>query len=153
MRYLFILIATFMLAAAARGGPLPSGGVSAPELAAALKQAGYPADMTAERSGTPLIRSSTGKVLFLVNFFQCDGQLRCASIQFTATFRHKAIAAATIAAWNRDHRFGRAYLDNRDAALIAMDVETSHGITTEALSANIERWMSVISTFETVVGR
>jgi hypothetical protein len=109
--------------------------------------------MTAERSGTPLIRSSTGKVLFFVNFFQCDAQLRCASIQFAATFRHKAIAAATIAAWNRDHRFGRAYLDNRDAVLIAMDVETSHGITTEALRANIERWMSVISAFETVVGR
>jgi hypothetical protein len=37
---LFILIATLMLAASARGGPLPDGGVSGPELAAALKQAG-----------------------------------------------------------------------------------------------------------------
>ena len=32
-----------------------------------------------------------------------------------------------------------------------MDVETSHGMTTEALDANISRWILVLNAFETFV--
>jgi hypothetical protein len=31
---------------------------------------------------------------------------------------------------------------------VSMDVETSHGITTEALGANIGRWITVLNAFE-----
>ncbi|MGD0432932.1 MAG: YbjN domain-containing protein [Acetobacteraceae bacterium] len=153
MRCVYVLIAMIALPLAARGTLLPDGGVSAPEVAAALHTAGYPADSTAERTGSPMIRSSTGKILFFVHFFQCDAQLRCASIQFTTALHHKTVAPATVAAWNRERRFGRAFLDNHGTAWIAMDVETGHGITTEALAANIERWVSVIGTFETFADR
>jgi hypothetical protein len=149
MRLWSIVIVMLVLSTAAQSGNLPDGGVSAPEVAAALKQAGYPADITAERSGGPLIRSSTGKLLFFVHFFQCDAQLRCASIQFTAEFRRKSPAPGIIAAWNRERRFGRAFLDNHGIAWIAMDVETSHGATSEALVANIARWIAVAGAFET----
>lgn len=153
MRCVYALIVMVCLPWAAQGGLLPDGGVSAPEVAAALHTAGYPADTTAQVSGSPLVRSSTGKLMFFVHFFQCDAQLRCASIQFTAELHHKTVAPATIAAWNRERRFGRAFLDNRGTAWIAMDVDTSHGVTTEALAANIARWISVISSFETFADR
>jgi hypothetical protein len=137
----------------AHAGPLPDGGVSAPELAAALKAAGYPADITNDRMGDPLIRSSTGKVVFEVYFFQCGPELRCSSIQFTAPFHRKAATASMIAIWNRDRRFGRAFLDFRGTPWISMDVEATHGMTSEALSANIERWVSVLSAFEVFAAR
>ena len=153
MRFAFILIAMLAIPLTAQGDLLPDGGVSAAEVAAAFHKAGYPADITNERTDNPSIRSSTGKFLFFVHFLQCNAQLRCASIQFIAELRRKAMGPATIAAWNRERRFGRAFLDNHGTAWIAMDVETSHGITTEALVANVERWGTVISAFETFADR
>jgi hypothetical protein len=151
MRWMFALLVMLALPLAAQGESLPDGGVTAPEVAAALKHAGYPADILADRAGDPLIRSSTGKVLFNVNFYQCGPRLRCASIQFTAPNRRRGVAPATIAAWNRDRRFGRAFQDRSGVSWVSMDVEASHGMTTEALEANIGRWITVLNAFEIFV--
>jgi hypothetical protein len=149
MRWICALIVTFALPLAAQGENLPDGGVTAPEVASALRHAGYPADPVADRAGAPLVHSSTGKVLFNVNFYQCNTELRCASIQFIAEGRRKAVAPAIIAAWNREKHFGRAFQDRNGIAWVAMDVETGHGMTTEALGANISRWITVLNGFET----
>ncbi len=147
MRWIFALL-LLLPVAAAHGENLPDGGVSAPEVAAVLKHAGYPADVSAGRAGDPLIRSSTGKVLFTVYFFQCGAELRCTSIAFSAAYRHRGATAGMIAAWNRDNRFGRAFLDGHGTAEVSMDVETSRGMTTEALDANLSRWIAVLNAFE-----
>jgi hypothetical protein len=146
MRWIHIVM-LILPVAAAQGGVLADGGVSAPEVADVLKQAGYPADVSAGRAGDPLIRSSTGKVVFTVYFFQCGPELRCASIAFSAAYRHRGATPAMIAAWNRDNRFGRAFLDGHGTAEVSMDVETSHGMTTEALGANLSRWIAVLNAF------
>jgi hypothetical protein len=151
MRWVYILILTLALPLAARGDPIPDGGVTAVEVAHALKTAGYPADIIADRTGDPSIRSSTGKQLFTVNFYQCGTQLRCGSIAFTAPYRRRFVTPAMIATWNREHRFGRAYQDRAGGCWIAMDVETSHGMTTDALSADISRWILVLNAFEAFV--
>jgi hypothetical protein len=149
MRRILVLMMVLAGSSVARGETLPDGGVTAPEVAGELKKAGYPADfIAADHSGGPLVRSSTGKFLFNVRFYQCDAQLRCASITFIAPGHRKLLTAATIAAWNRDRRFGRAFQDGSGAAWIAMDVETGRGMTTEALGANISRWIGVLDAFE-----
>jgi hypothetical protein len=146
MRWIFGLLLILPMAAA-QGESLPDGGVSAPEVASVLKHAGYPADVSAGRGGDPLIRSSTGKVVFTVYFFQCGAELRCGSIAFSAAYRHRGVTPAMIAAWNRDKRFGRAFLDGHGTAEVSMDIETSHGMTTEALDANVSRWIAVLDAF------
>jgi hypothetical protein len=153
MRWIYVLVVLLAQPLAVQGEPLADEGMSAPEMAKALGQAGYPADLTADRAGYPLIRSSTGKVLFDVYFFQCGQKLRCTSIHFTAAFRHRTVPAATIAAWNRDHRFGRAFQDFRGVAWVSMDVKTSRGMTIEALHVDISRWITVINAFEVFAGR
>jgi hypothetical protein len=149
MRWVYVLILMLALPLAARADAIPDGGVTAVEMARALKTAGYPADIVGDRAGDPSIRSSTGKVLFTVRFYQCGTSLRCASIQFTAQYHRKNLLPATIAAWNREQRFGRAFQDRNGASWVAMDVETSRGMTTEALGANINRWILVLGAFET----
>jgi hypothetical protein len=148
MRWICALFVTLALPLAAQGEGLPDGGVTAPEVASALRRAGYPADPTANRSGAPLVHSSTGKVVFNVHFYQCGMELRCASIQFIAEYRRKGVPPAIIAAWNREKHFGRAFQDRNGLSWVAMDVETSHGMTTEALAANISRWITVLNGFE-----
>lgn len=152
MRLICTLVVMLALPPAAWADSLPDGGVTAPEVAAALKSAGYPADLTADGAGIPTIRGSTGKVLFFVHFFQCSPALRCASVQFTAPFRHNFVSTTTIGAWNRQGRFGRAFQDSHGIAWLAMDVETSR-MTTEALEANIRRWITVLAGFEAFVGK
>lgn len=151
MRWMYALIVTLTLTMSAQGKELPDGGVTAPDVASALRDAGYPADVVADRSGDPLIRSSTGKTLFNVYFYECGTELRCASIQFTAPYRRKGVTPATIAAWNRERRFGRAFQDRNGVSWLSMDVDTSHGVTTEALEANINRWITVMNAFEIFV--
>ncbi len=153
MRCIYALIVMLALPVAALGEQLPDDGVSAPAVAAALISAGYPADVTTNRSGDPLLRSSTGKVLFYVHFYQCGAQLRCSSIQFTAPFRHKSMTPSMIALWNEEKRFGRAFLDRSGIAWVAMDVEASRGMTSEALEANIRRWITVMGMFGSFAGR
>ncbi len=148
MRWICVLIVTLALPLAAQGEGLPDGGVTAPEVASALRHAGYPSDAIADRAGTPLVRSSTGKMLFNVNFYQCGAELRCASIEFAAEVRRRSVAPAIIAAWNREKRFGRAFQDKNGMCWVAMDVETSHGMTTELLAANVSRWITVLNGFE-----
>jgi hypothetical protein len=148
MRWIYALLVAVALPLAARGEGLPDGGVTAPEVASALRQAGYPADQVADRAGAPLVHSSTGKTLFNVYLYQCSPQLRCASLQFIAEYRRKNVAPAIIAAWNREKHFGRAFQDKNGISWVAMDVETSHGMTTEALTANISRWIAVLNGFE-----
>ena len=147
MRWICALIVTLALPLAAQGESLPDGGVTAPDVASALRHAGYPADPIADHAGSPLVHSSTGKVLFNVNFYQCSTELRCASIEFVAENRRK-VAPAIIAAWNREKHFGRAWQDRYGNSWVAMDVETSHGMTTELLAANISRWITVLNGFE-----
>ena len=152
MRWTMIAIVMFCTPIAAQGQRPGDGGVSAPEVASALKEAGYPAVIGADRSGDPLVRSSTGKAAFDVYFYQCSAQRRCTSIQFITPYRRKGVTQTTIAAWHRDRRFGRAWLDN-GIPWLSMDVETSRGVTTEALVANIDRWITVVTAFEVFAGR
>jgi hypothetical protein len=148
-----IIVLLVMLSVPAMAEPLPNGGVSATDVAAALRASGYPADITSDRFGDPMIRSSTGKEVFEVNFLQCGSQLRCAAIQFVAPFRHKVASAATVAAWNRGRRFGRAFLDGSGVSWVSMDVRTGRDMTTEALQASIRRWLMVVNAFEVFAGR
>jgi hypothetical protein len=147
MRWIGALIVTLAMPLAANGESLPDGGVTAPDLANALRHAGYPADPIANHAGAPVVHSSTGKVLFNVNFYQCVA-LRCASIQFISEHRRKGVSPGIIAAWNREKHFGRAFQDRNGLSWVAMDVEASHGMTTEALAANINRWVTVLNGFE-----
>ncbi len=151
MRWVYVLILLLGLPLAARGDDIPDGGVTAMEVAHALKTAGYPADIVTGHTGDPSVRSSTGKLLFTVRFYQCGTQLRCGSIAFIAPYRRRFVSPATIATWNWERRFGRAFQDRAGACWVAMDVETSHGMTTEALDANITRWIMVLNAFDSFV--
>ncbi len=54
--------------------------------------------------------------------------------------------------WNRDKRFGRAYLDKAGDPWVEMDMDVEHGATTEAIANDLERWKAVIQEFRTYIG-
>lgn len=147
------LALTLTTASVARADLLPDGGVTADEVASALKAKGYRAEIQTGDDGDPVILSGAEGSNFRVFFYTCRKGPRCAAIQFMAAFDlEKGMSLGDINAWNRDKRFGRAYLDNEMDPFIEMDVDFEHGATSEAVANAIDTWVAVLPAFREYVG-
>jgi hypothetical protein len=146
MRLISIVAFAMALAGAALAAPVASPGISPDEVAAVLRGKGHTVEITKDKDGDPLLNATSGAIKYSVYFFDRNRGKRYDAIQF-AHSGPKA-AAARIAAWNKDKRFGRAYLDGDGDSWLEMDVETTRGFTTEALEENLERWLSVLDAFK-----
>jgi len=121
---------------------------------AALQQAGYRAQLATDDTGDPMIRSAANGSDFLVFFYNCTGNADCRTVQFYAGYSEPNSATfETMNAWNRDNRFGRAYLGDDGIARIEMDVDLDDGGMSQGLfEDNVEFWVTVMSRFEDYVG-
>lgn len=154
-------VVTTWLAAAALGaspvlaGALPDGGISAQEVARVLQDKGFRAEVTVDSVGDPLINSAADGTNFRVYFYGCagDDEPRCTAIQFMAGFDlEDGMSLERINLWNREHRFGRGYLDEENDPFLEMDVDVELGFTTEALANNLDTWIYVVPKFKEFIG-
>jgi hypothetical protein len=138
--------------AAALAGVLPDGGVTSAEVAKALQDKGYRAEVTTGSDGDPLIKSAADGTNFRILFYSCSKAQRCASIQFVAAFDlDDGLKLSRINAWNSSKRFGRAYLDDDMDPFVEMDVDFEHGATSEAIANNVDTWAAVLPAFKTFI--
>jgi hypothetical protein len=123
-------------------------------IVSAMQQAGYRAQLDADDTGDPLIRSAASGSDFLVFFYNCTDNSDCRTIQFYAGYSEPNNATLeTMNAWNKDNRFGRAYLGDDGIARIEMDLDLDDGGLSQALfEDNIEFWVAVMTRFEEYVG-
>lgn len=145
-----ILLGTLAAAAAA---PLQDGGVTIQDIADVMRSKGYPATLTTDRDGDPLIHSETIGIKFDVYFYECNAQKRCQSIQFYTNWAINTVNPTQIGEWNRTKRFGRAYLDRNQHPAVEMDVDLEHGATVPAIANDFERWVLVMKTFRKYIGQ
>lgn len=138
-------------AAQAQARPLPAGGVTAQEVIEVLQAKGYRAQEDEDGVGDPMVRSATDGVNYNIYFYGCEGA-RCTSIQFGSAFDlTEPMALARVNEWNRDMRFGRAYLDDEMDPILEMDVDLERGATTEQLESVIDTWAAVVPAFKTFI--
>ena len=57
-----------------------------------------------------------------------------------------------INAWNRDKRFGKAYLDSDLDAVIEYDVNLEHGISRENLDSTFQVWSLILKQYADYIG-
>lgn len=116
----------------------------------ALQGAGYKAEMTKDDTGDPLIRSTSSGSNFAIFFFGCTKNVDCRTIQFFAGYdRDKSPSLSQMNDWNSKKRFGRAYLSDKGAARIEMDVDLDDGgISTKLFEDNLEFWVLLMAQFE-----
>ena len=131
---------------AAVAGTLPDGGVTVQEMSDVLKAGGYPI-ATGRVDGTPVINTTANGIKFSIYFLECDLEGRCQSLEFLASWSIPGITQARMQDWNRTKRFGRGYLSDQGAPVVAMDIDVHHGATTEALVNNLDRWKLVVKEF------
>ena len=142
------VIAIAVSGGAAQARVLPSGGVTAQEVASALQSKGFKASIGTDDAGDPMVSSALDGSTFKVLFYDCKSG-RCTSFEFSAGFDlDKGLSLAKINMWNREYRFGRAWLDDEMDPYIQYDVDVEVGATTESIDNVIARWESLVPDFK-----
>lgn len=119
-------------------------------VASAMQSAGYRAEMAADDSGDPMIRSSSSGSAFAVFFYGCTNNRNCTTVQFFAGYTDPGKASlARINEWNTTARFARAYLTDKGAARIEYDLDLDEGGMSRALFLdNLTVWTVLMAKFE-----
>lgn len=117
----------------------------------ALAQRYGEATLETQGDGQPRIAGKTGELPYQVFFLNCDSGV-CEDINFYAGFAGVKPTMDSLNAWNRDKRFGRAYLDSDLDAVIEYDINLEHGVSRENLNAAFGVWSLVLSEFARYVG-
>lgn len=119
-------------------------------VAKVLQANGYRAEVTKDDSGDPMIKSASSGTNFLVLFYGCTNNADCATVQFFAGYADAENGSVSaLNEWNAKNRFGRAYLSDKGAARLEMDVDLDDGgMSTALFEDNLEFWVAIMASFE-----
>lgn len=98
--------------------------------------------------GDPLLSTRIEGTNFDIYFYSCD-EGPCQSIQFSAGFDlDQPMSAGKINEWNRDKRFGKAYLDDDGDPYIEYDINLDFdGVGAKNFDDTIDLWRVVLADF------
>lgn len=109
---------------------------------AALRSAGFGAELRRTNRGDPLISAATPDGLpFHARFFGCRNGAGCTSLQLLAGFAARRVPAETVNDWNAALRFGRVHVTEGGQPLLAFDLLLEPGgLTAAQFTARLELW-------------
>jgi hypothetical protein len=110
------------------------------------------ASLETQNNGDPKITGRIEGVTYQVFFMNCTDNANCEDLNFYAGFLDNKQTLDVINAWNRDKRFGKAYLDADLDAVIEFDVNLEHGVTRENLDAAFGLWSLILDQYTTYIG-
>lgn len=110
------------------------------------------ARLESQGDGNPRIAGNIKGVPYYVFFMNCTDQAACEDINFYAGFADIKPTMDALNAWNRDKRFGNAYLDADLDAAIEYDVNLEYGVTRANLDAAFGVWSGLLEQYTEYVG-
>lgn len=110
------------------------------------------ATLETQGNGNPRIAGNIKGVPYYVFFMNCDAGAACEDLNFYAGFVDIKPTMDALNAWNRDKRFGNAYLDFDLDAAIEYDVNLEYGVTRENLDAAFGLWSVLLEQYVEYVG-
>lgn len=113
-----------------------------------LAEAYGPVERNQDADGTWL-RGEMDGLVYTISFLNCDEQMvNCTSVQFRAWWESEnRVTFEHVNSWNRDRRFGEAYLDSNNNATIEWDVNLAGGVTAVNFDDSIQWWQTVMTQF------
>lgn len=142
-----LAIGALAFAAPAIAKPYPASGVTAKEVAAALKAKGLDSEISRDDADDPLIKIRSEGIDWYVYFYSCTND-RCESIQLTAGFdKEHGITYSKANEWNFTKRFARAALDDDMDPFLRYDIDAEKGASTETIELAIETWQLILPQF------
>lgn len=130
-----------------------------PAAAEPLVDAARPAEITniargsgsavleADGAGDPMIRGRIDGTQYVVHFYGCTDGADCRTIQLRAGWLSEGLPLAAINAWNRERRFGKAYIDALGRPVIEMNLNLAHGVSVANLDETFAWWSAVLAQF------
>src|SRR5690606_14484338 len=109
------------------------------------------ASVETQGNGQPRIAGQVGGVPYQAFFLNCDSGA-CEDLNFYAVFGGIKPTMDSMNAWNRDKRFGRAYVDSDLDAVIEYDINLEYGVAQDNLNAAFGVWSLVLGEFADYVG-
>lgn len=119
-----------------------------------LEDMGYSTRKTDGDEGPVLIldAGSTGATDLRLEFLCNDFSEKCYDLVATATYASKKPATLkAINAWNQEYRWTRAYLDDKNQAVLQMDMNAEGGIGKKNLQILLNTYFSITEDFATAM--
>jgi hypothetical protein len=110
------------------------------------------ATLETQSNGDPKITGKIEGVTYQVFFMNCTNNTACEDLNFYAGFLDNKQTLDVINAWNRDKRFGKAYLDSDLDAVVEFDLNLEHGVTRDNLDAAFSLWSLILDQYTTYIG-
>ncbi len=115
-----------------------------------------PAELVDQSAAAPIIRGEMDGVVYLITFYGCAevGQ-SCTDVQFAALWDAGADLSPTgpdlprVNEWNRDRRFGNAYIDVDGVVILKMEMNIEHGAERGTVVSTFEWWRLALRNFST----
>ena len=105
------------------------------------------ATLTTDDLGDPLIEGRIGEKEYRLLFYDCSEGRDCSTLTFAAEWEAEDATDEMMADWNREKRFGKAYLDEDGHAAVEMSVNLLGGVTSVNLADTIDWWRLVMEEF------
>lgn len=110
------------------------------------------ATLEEQPGGAPRIAGSIGGIPYYVFFMNCPADGPCEDLNLYAAFAGIKPTMDALNAWNRDKRFGNAYLDADLDAAIEFDINLEHGVARDNLDAAFSLWALLLDQYTDYVG-
>ena len=141
-----------------RPAPAAMGGVpmltaDADRIAQVMADAGYQTTRSTDAEGMPKLDGDIDGWSFSVYFYGCRGTL-CDAIQFAAGFdEDQPMDQRIINDWNRNTRFGRAYLDEEGDPWVEYDINMEgDGVSVSNFNESLAYWDTIVKQFTNHIG-
>lgn len=119
-------------------------------IAAVVQDMGYRASTEVDGKGDPIIRSSAAGVNFSIRFFGCTDNRDCQSIQLSTGFNlSNPTTAAAMNEWNREWRYGSAWIDDEGDPYLQYDINMGGGgLSADHFKNVLVLWESLLGDFQ-----
>lgn len=121
-------------------------------VASMLEDMGYTVTKSDGNEGPVLVLSAgtTGASDLRLEFLCNDFTEKCLDLVMTATYTSKKpMSLKAINAWNQEYRWTRAYLDDKNQAVLQMDMNAEGGIGKDNLQILLNTFLSIAEDFGT----
>lgn len=105
------------------------------------------ASLIGDVHGDPIVQGEIAGVDYEIFFYGCEDSRACKSVMFRAVWTNNTAPTEDVMRWNREKRFGKAYLDRRGNLVVEMNVNLDYGVTAENLVDTFDWWRTVLLNF------
>ena len=110
------------------------------------------ASLESQSGGNPRISGRINGLGYQLFFMNCTDGKDCEDLNFYAGFAELKPTVDAINDWNRNKRFGNAYLDSDLDAVIEFDVNLEFGVARDNLDAAFGLWELLLQQYAEHIG-